>query len=159
MPDMLVRLGRRWRAFTRLTWAERRFLVEAALLLPAVALALRLAGFQRVQATMSRTRGAQRAALDGRTPSAATIAYLVAVASRYTLGRPRCLPQALVLWSVLRRQGRAAELRIGVRKQDDQIEAHAWVEYDGAVFDVAGGGYKRFSPFEGAPVAGQRGVS
>lgn len=47
--------------------------------------------------------------------------------------RMRCLTQSLVLFRILRRRGLAAELRIGVRRVGDNLNAHAWVEYDGHV--------------------------
>ncbi len=44
-----------------------------------------------------------------------------------------CLKRALVLYYLLRRAGHAAELHIGVRRgQRQPLEAHAWLERDGA---------------------------
>ena len=45
-----------------------------------------------------------------------------------------CLTQAIVVQRLLRKKGHASDLRIGVRKGTGQpLEAHAWVEYRGAV--------------------------
>lgn len=45
-----------------------------------------------------------------------------------------CLTQAIVVQRLLRKKGYASDLRIGVRKGHGQpLEAHAWVEYRGAV--------------------------
>ena len=58
----------------------------------------------------------------------------MAVAARFPSAT--CLVQALAADAILRRRGLACELRIGVRARDDStvpIEAHAWVECDGAV--------------------------
>ncbi len=46
--------------------------------------------------------------------------------------RPRCLTSALVLFRLLREQGDAAELVIGLPPEAVTHEAHAWVEVDGA---------------------------
>lgn len=47
--------------------------------------------------------------------------------------RMRCLRQSLILFGMLRRRSIPAELRIGVRRVGDHLNAHAWVEYDGQV--------------------------
>ena len=45
--------------------------------------------------------------------------------------RPRCIFNALVLYRLLREQGDAAELVIGLPKNPADKAAHAWVELDG----------------------------
>jgi hypothetical protein len=45
--------------------------------------------------------------------------------------RPRCIFNALVLYRLLREQGDAAELVIGLPKNPADEAAHAWVELDG----------------------------
>jgi hypothetical protein len=45
--------------------------------------------------------------------------------------RARCLVNALVLYRLLRQQGDAAQLVIGLRDHPDSKDAHAWVEVDG----------------------------
>ena len=132
---------------------------EAIGLLSVTTLALRLFGFQRTQAALTRADRTPRAVPGERRLAAPKIAAIVAAAGRYSIGRPKCLPQALVLQRLLRRQGLPAELRIGVRPQEENIEAHAWVECDGVVFDVAGGGYRGFVPFEQEIISGPRGAS
>jgi hypothetical protein len=42
-----------------------------------------------------------------------------------------CLARSLTLWTLLRRRGVEAELRVGYRKRDEKIEGHAWLEYEG----------------------------
>jgi len=45
--------------------------------------------------------------------------------------RPRCLVNALVLYRLLREQGAAAELVIGLPASPKDKDAHAWVELEG----------------------------
>ena len=45
--------------------------------------------------------------------------------------RPACLPNALVLYRLLREQGDPAELVIGLPVEAITHEAHAWVELNG----------------------------
>jgi hypothetical protein len=44
-----------------------------------------------------------------------------------------CLRRALVAQSLLERDGRPADMRIGVMKTGTELKAHAWVEHDGRV--------------------------
>jgi hypothetical protein len=42
-----------------------------------------------------------------------------------------CLKKSLILLRLLRKRGVPAELRLGVRKVDDDFSAHAWIECAG----------------------------
>jgi hypothetical protein len=57
--------------------------------------------------------------------------WATAAAARHHLYPMRCLPQALCLRRLLGRHGIAAELKIGVARQDGELAAHAWVEREG----------------------------
>ena len=57
------------------------------------------------------------------------LARRITMAAAFFPGRARCLEQSLVLYAMLRRDGVAARLRLGVRPHP--FEAHAWVEYAG----------------------------
>jgi hypothetical protein len=50
---------------------------------------------------------------------------------RFGGDRPRCLTRALVLYSLLREQGDAAELVVGLPEGSTGHNAHAWVELGG----------------------------
>ena len=43
----------------------------------------------------------------------------------------KCLARSLVLWLLLDRQGIRTELKFGVKKEGDNLLAHAWIEYKG----------------------------
>ena len=133
------------RTFLRLPAAERRLFVAALLLLPAVALALRLLGLRRCQALLARLSPGRPAPAAG--PPAEGAARLVSAAARHAPCRANCLQRALVLWWALRRLGRPGELRIGVRKRGGRLEAHAWVEQGGRTFDTPDG--QPYVPFAG----------
>ena len=73
--------------------------------------------------------------------------YAVALASAFFPGRALCLEQSLVLYYLLRRQGRRAEFRVGVVPHP--FMAHAWVEWGGApVNDIV----EHLQPFALMPV-------
>jgi hypothetical protein len=117
-----------------LPWEDKRRLLLAAALLPVASLLLRLFGFRRCQAWMARNAASSRPRRDAGPAAndwakAANTARLVEMAARLT--RSSCLPRSLITWRLVRRQGLDCELRIGVRKRGDRIQAHAWVEMDG----------------------------
>jgi len=121
-------------------------------LLPITAAALRLLGFRRWQSALARL-GTREQTRPGDPPGAPLeraylTARMVRTAECHGLSRPNCLHQSLVLWWLLRRQGIACELRLGVRKQHGSVEAHAWVEHNGAVLNDNGNVRQHFVPFE-----------
>jgi len=62
------------------------------------------------------------------------LALAVGRAAKYGAFRPRCLVCAIATNRMLERRGiHGSRIRIGVRKQDGQFLAHAWVEYGGRV--------------------------
>ncbi len=67
--------------------------------------------------------------LESRPLAEATARSIARIADRLP-SRPRCLPRALVMASLLRRRHIAAELCLGTRVSG-AFEAHAWVEFDG----------------------------
>ena len=54
----------------------------------------------------------------------------------------------MVLWWLLMSRSIAAELRVGARKDAQTFEAHAWVEYGGAVLNDVEESL-HFVPFDG----------
>jgi len=128
-----------------LTPVERRVLGEALVLLPATCATLRFAGLRRARALLALIVRQDRTheGLD-----AHAIARLVAIAARHAPFRARCLAASLTLESLLRRHGLEGRLRLGVRRHEGRIEAHAWVEHGGSA--LAGAGHAGFSAFEDA---------
>ena len=97
--------------------------VRAACLLPAVALALRFAGFRRVAPRqLASPRGVR---VDE--ARAAAIAAAVHRASRVFRPAPSCLTRAITIGCLLSREGLEARVTIGVAP--DPFAAHAWLEH------------------------------
>jgi hypothetical protein len=116
---------RKWR---QLTAAERGMLLRATVALVAVRLALWIAPFRRVWcwfggATTSRS-------LQPRKRSAMATARWAVDAVGRRLPRATCLVRALALQHLLRQQGIAGQMRLGVAHAGS-FKAHAWVEVDG----------------------------
>jgi hypothetical protein len=111
----------RWRA---LSPHEQTLVVRAAVSVAAMACGLRLIGVRRMLAAAARPpRHATGIAI-------ADYVTAIARAGRYVPGGT-CLTTSLALARMLRKNGVAANVRIGV-KAAGAFEAHAWVEVDGA---------------------------
>lgn len=120
-----------WR-LRRTTPREVRLLVEAQWLLM-YSQALR---WRRPVGRLVAVGGARHVAAverrDARTIR--SVVWAVTRAARYGVIRPRCLVRSMALQRMLSRHGvEGAELRIGVRMQEGEFGAHAWVELDGRV--------------------------
>lgn len=145
--------------FQRLSGPERRLVVQAFLLLPLVALGIRLLPVRRWHSVL--TCLAPTAQEPAGTPietvvqQARATARLIRVAAGHGLCRAQCLEQSLALWWLLRRQGLATDLRIGVRKEAGRFEAHAWVEHQGVVLNDRHDIPQCFAPFDRALLSGK----
>jgi hypothetical protein len=142
-----------WRSFWRLSGFERGIALEAAAGLISTWVGLRFAGFRRWKTLLGwlaprivPDAGASSESLE---ETARQIARMEVAAARNLPFDTNCLEQSLVLWWLLRMRGIVAELRIGARKDVNRFEAHAWVEFHGAILNGLGAEHLHFAPFEG----------
>jgi hypothetical protein len=146
------------RSMQRLTRRLRRAvrhpikLARASTELAAVHLALRCVSFPTLLRWLAPP-------VQGIAPSPAALdpndLWAINAAGRLMFGQSGCLRRALAVCWHCRRRAIPAELRIGVARGEDGIEAHAWVELDGRV--VTGGPeryVRRFAPL-GNPTASE----
>lgn len=118
---------------------ERHAFLRLMLLLPFAWLGLRVCGFAWTSRWAERAPSPSRATrFSGMSQPelvevAQRFATLTEIASRRGLYRANCLHQSLTLCRLLRSYGIAAQLRVGVRKHQETLDAHAWVELDGKV--------------------------
>jgi hypothetical protein len=136
--------------FLRLTNAERRLLIETAFLLEAIKLSMRLFQFQTLRRLLVRVTDAasSRPQHTDHLP-VERVAWAVEAMSRHTPGVKTCLTQALATHVLLARRGHPALLRIGVAKgEQEQFQAHAWVESEGKVV-IGGSESGRYTPLAG----------
>ena len=140
---------RRLPRFLNLAAAEQRLLLRAVPLVAAVRLCLWFFPFRTLYRRWS--SALPRLARPGRRggPSPERIVWLVAVASRCVPGA-HCLARAVAAQLLLARAGHLAEMRIGVRKQGDGLDAHAWLEYHGAPLRESDAQIESFVPFDAA---------
>ncbi|MCJ8279046.1 MAG: lasso peptide biosynthesis B2 protein, partial [Rivularia sp. ALOHA_DT_140] len=76
-----------------------------------------------------------------------TTANTVKIAAKYYKWAT-CLRKSLALWFLLSRQGIATELQIGTRFDEEEFQAHAWVEYQGYVIGDRQMVKQHFASFE-----------
>lgn len=131
---------------------ERFLLVRLFFLLPSAWLALKIFGFNRARRMAERKLQAGLIELD---PVAMKRvqrqAQLTSIASRHGIYKANCLHQSLALCWLLRRQGMAAQIRIGVRPNMQPFQAHAWVELDGIPLGQQVDEYKAFDRLTADP--------
>lgn len=130
----------------------RALFLRAAALLPWVALRLKMQGFQSTRESLRKS--IEESSLisfsdpERITERAMLTARMVRAAARHGLGSPSCLEESLVLVHLLRRQGITAQLRIGVKKNVRQFEAHSWVECNGVALNESEALHDHYAPFE-----------
>jgi Transglutaminase-like superfamily len=129
----------------RMSGGDRVQLLQVFLLLLGIRLGLGLLPFRVVLKLVQRL---------GNVPSRSPvqpighIVWTVNAGSRYMPGGVKCLARALTTHLLLTRQGYASELRIGVAKTvTGELEAHAWIEYQGRVVIGHLNDLSRYIPF------------
>jgi Transglutaminase-like superfamily len=131
--------------------ASRHVFWRAAILLPLVRWSLRLRGYGKTFTSLQSR--AQFQAKGTETPTESreevqVVCHMVRAALRYSIAQYTCLEESLALWYLLRKQGIPACLRIGVRKQKEQFEAHAWVEHGGEALNQDEAMHRHYAAFE-----------
>jgi hypothetical protein len=128
--------GRKFRRvvrFLRRPWVEQRLFLLTVSMLHLTTLGVRLLGFKRWYALLARYPARAEWKVAGKDEHG-TVYYLsrsVHLANHYARLRNNCLAQSLTLWWLLRCYGVQGDLRIGVRLNEGQLEAHAWIEVEG----------------------------
>jgi len=118
-------------ALLALSGNQRILIGQAWISLLFVDVALRFLSLPRVQRLLSGLLHVMPSPSESGQSGEIELARLVDIASRHHLRPMRCLQRAVVLQGFLVRRGRETELRIGVRKQQGRMHAHAWLETAG----------------------------
>jgi len=144
-------MWKRIRKFSALERPAQELFLRACVLLPLISLSLHWRGFRKTKASLqhflSVPYGSQNPDAQAR---AVLTAQMVRAAEHHGIGHPSCLEVSLSLWWLLARQGISSDLRVGVRKEGEKFEAHAWVEYGGAPLTERETEHKHFAAFDAA---------
>lgn len=136
-------------AFGALTPPQRRIVLLALAAFPVVAASLRIWGLGRVQETLLR-RPLRRLLAPAADMERDSVVMLVETAARTGARSANCLERSLLLMWVLGSLGTATELRIGVRREAEDLLFHAWLEDAGRVLNDEPDVASRYAAFEGA---------
>ena len=117
-----------------LSQPERRWLAASFVAIGMTCVALRVFTLRRVQGLLEAPPrpGARETGLP-----LASMARLFEIAANRIPVRVSCLTRSVALAGLLRRCGLDARVRIGVRLEAEEFEAHAWVECDGVTLNDA----------------------
>lgn len=140
------------RRFSSLERDAQKLFLRATVILPMVALSLRWRGFRATQATLQKSisSGIPELGPESATKHLALTAHMVNAADRHGLVHPSCLAKSMALWWLLGRQGISSELRIGIRKENERFQAHAWVERDGTALNEPEEHHEHYAAFDAA---------
>lgn len=127
---------------------SQRIFWSAVILLSMTRASLRLRGYNRTFAWLQKRLDPEARLASGSGELVQQTSRMVRAARRYSLAKFTCLEESLTLWYLLRKQGIATQLRIGVRKMEGKFEAHAWVEYEGAALDQSGEVHQHYAAFD-----------
>ena len=140
------------RRFSALDGPAQKLFLQSLALLPLVSLSLKWNGYRATQTALQKII---RNPLPEHNPDhvnrrIALTAHMVNAADRYGLLHPSCLAKSLTLWWLLARQGIDASLCIGIRKEKDNFEAHAWVEREGMALNEQEEHHRHYVAFDAA---------
>lgn len=139
---------RHLRKYLALASDAREIVLGSFMLLPIVAVLLRLRGMAQTRALLGRLERRANGVRGSLAPR--EMARLVDAAASFL--RAGCLPRSLVLWHLLRRTGDAAEIRFGVHvPRKGGLLAHAWVELDGQPVNDSADVVQRYAALPGRP--------
>jgi len=135
--------------FRQLSPVERRALLDASVRYGIVMCVLRTAGLKRCLSWINRVTASGKFDRQSDVGSAQIDSLVLAVQRACAAwGRGACLDRALTLCWLLRRAGLPADLQLGVRKHDNDLAAHAWVELGGRRLGDDGGRGADYATFE-----------
>ena len=140
------------RRFSALESSAQKLFLRALGMLPLVGLSLKLRGFEATRFTLQRILSLPVPPLDSDSVDNRVVltARMVNAADRHGLVHPSCLAKSLTLWWLLGRQGITSRLRIGIRKENGKLEAHAWVEREGIAVNETEEHHRHYAAFDAA---------
>ena len=140
------------RRFSALERTAQALFLRALVMLPFVGLSLKFRGFDATRSTLRKTllRIRPQTDSDSIDKQISLTAHMVNAADRHGLVHPSCLVKSLTLWWLLGRQGIVSQLRVGVRKEAGDFQAHAWVQREGTALNEPEERHHHYAAFDAA---------
>lgn len=119
----------------KLPWPDLQLALCAVVYLSVITLALKWCSLRSVRRWLQAgpATGDRRGRCDPVTHAEASRYHRAMFRAARWLPPATCMDQSVALWSMLKRRGYAVNVRLGVRRNDTRLEAHAWVESAGRV--------------------------
>ncbi|MDH3282140.1 MAG: lasso peptide biosynthesis B2 protein [Gammaproteobacteria bacterium] len=119
----------------KLPWPDLRLALCALVYLGVITLVLKWCSLRSVRRWLQAAPapGDRRGRCDPVTHAEASRYHRAMYRAARWLSPATCMDQSVALWAMLKRRGYAANVRLGVRRNDTTLEAHAWVESAGRV--------------------------
>jgi hypothetical protein len=131
---------------------EKAIILSAWGLLPVAEVAVRLLPFGRTDRLFQRLgRFSPVRWAVGRRATPERLQQIVGMAARNHMTSMSCLRRSFVLRTLLQAGGHEATLRIGARRENGDLHAHAWVEYQGQPLGESPETIGRFAPLHPTP--------
>ena len=123
---------------------------RAAVLLALIRIRLRVGGYKKTLQYLQKRLNSRPFSFSDQQNTAVLemTCRMLRAAEHYSPGDATCLAQSLLLWYLLEGQGISATLKIGVRKQSDKFEAHAWVEQNGIALNQLDQQHHHYAAFD-----------
>jgi transglutaminase superfamily protein len=141
---------------------DRKLLIRSLLLLPAIHAALLMLGYTRLHTALQRMvpLGKGKASFSELEimDVAQRIVQIVCIAAGHGIYKATCLRKSLLTWWFLREEGIEGQICFGVRLVGQNLEAHAWVEYQGMVLNDPQNTRLQFPPLSGTLPATETGL-
>lgn len=141
-----MRLANLLRKMLRLSWTDRRLLLEATFWLALVRLVLLTVPFRRIAPLLGILQNESAAAVPaGAAQNASRIGWSVRTMARRTPWESACLTQAISAKAMLRRRHIHSTLYLGLAKNQSQaMKAHAWLRCGAAIL-TGEAGHEQFT--------------
>ena len=143
--------------FIQIAPQERNLFLKTYVLLTFVRLGLVWRSFNRLRSLLERISSPHPAAVATIDPLSqrqlvARIQWAINACCKFMPGSVKCLARALTMKTLLDQYNCPSKLMIGVDKNSlDQLEAHAWIEYEGHVVMGQLNDLSRFKPLPNLP--------
>lgn len=155
MGKILSKIGRKLRGWQRLSGKDRRRLMLSFVVLPLMKPGLRIFGFGNMKKVLSARSPAvtnpvrnQNLADESSIEECREITRIVNSAAYHLPFKPTCLHKSLALWWMLQREGYPSKIILGAKKEGNQFEAHAWVEYQDVILNDTEDVKERYASFD-----------
>ena len=144
---------KRIRKLLLLSWSDRWLLAQSMFWLIFIKLGLYVFRFQTLCEML--TKAAKKSFIKGDPDQGRldSVVWAIGKSSRLLPGEVNCLPKALAAQVMLSQRGYDVEVVIGARRNDRrQLNAHAWIEYQGKVIIGDVDDLAQFAPLRRAEV-------